>query len=79
MIKMSTQDAARALGVCARTLQHWVRTGEIAPPEVVAVGGLKAFLWSEDDVARARAFQARIHRHGWKRGANAEHGPARTE
>lgn len=67
MSKLTTSQAARALGVHRRTLQRWFRQG-LQEPELVQVGSIKHRLYSESDLERCRAFQRELQ---GKRGASA--------
>ncbi len=48
---LTTQEAARALGLTLCQLQGMLRRGVLSPPARTPAGG---FLWSESDLARAR-------------------------
>jgi predicted site-specific integrase-resolvase len=65
MVKLNTREAATELGVCVRTLHGWVAEGSIPRPEAMRVGKNTIFLFSESDLRRARAHQAKLHRKGW--------------
>jgi excisionase family DNA binding protein len=49
---VTTREAARALGVSMRALQHWARTGQIRPA-LVTPGG--SYRWRVSDVERQLA------------------------
>ena len=69
MSKLTTSQAAKALGVHRRTLQRWFREG-LQEPELVQVGSIKHRLYSEEDLERCRAFQHELQ--GRRASANAE-------
>ena len=56
MSKLTTSQAAKALGVHRRTLQRWFREG-LQEPELVQVGAIRHRLYSEADLERCRAWQ----------------------
>jgi len=50
MVKFSTHQVAKRLGLDAATLSRYIKTEKIlAPPETMA-GGIKLRLWSETDI-----------------------------
>jgi excisionase family DNA binding protein len=56
---LSTNEAAKKIGVSRQTLQSWLAAGKIEGPKPIEVGGMKARLWTVADVARARKFKPR--------------------
>jgi excisionase family DNA binding protein len=59
MGKLTTSQAARALGVHRRTLQRWFRQG-LQEPELVQVGAIRHRLYSAEDLQRCRDFQREL-------------------
>jgi predicted DNA-binding transcriptional regulator AlpA len=54
MLKLSTQQVAKKLGLTGASLSRYIKAGKItAPPETMA-GGIKLRLWSETDIERLR-------------------------
>jgi excisionase family DNA binding protein len=54
MLKLSTEQVAKKLGVSAPTLSRHIRAGKVpAPPETMA-GGIRLRLWSESDIEHLR-------------------------
>jgi predicted DNA-binding transcriptional regulator AlpA len=54
MLKLSTAQVARKVGISPPTLGRHIKTGKVpAPPETMA-GGIRLRLWSEGDVERLR-------------------------
>lgn len=72
MVKINTREAASALNVSLRTLHGWVADGSIPRPEEMRVGKNTIFFWTESDLRRAQAHQAKLHRKGWKKSANVQ-------
>jgi len=54
MTKLSTQQAAKILGIGKATLSRHIAAGKVpAPPETMA-GGMRMRLWSESDIERLK-------------------------
>jgi predicted DNA-binding transcriptional regulator AlpA len=54
MLKLSTEQVAKKLGISAPTLSRHIKAGKVpAPPETMA-GGIRLRLWSESDIKRLR-------------------------
>jgi hypothetical protein len=62
--KLSTRQAAAAAGIGLSTLNVWIATGKVKPPNPVLVGALGMRLWDEAAVARIMATKAKIYRKG---------------
>jgi excisionase family DNA binding protein len=59
--KISTGDAAKAVGITRATLQAWIASGKIEAPKAQDLGKLRVRLWSESDVARLRRAKEKIY------------------
>ena len=55
MASYSTREAAELLGVSMATINRYIVAGTIPVPRLTKVGGVTVRLWTEKDVARARA------------------------
>jgi excisionase family DNA binding protein len=55
MTGYSTREAAKLLGVSMVTINRYIVAGTIPVPPLTKVGGVTVRLWSEKDVAKARA------------------------
>ena len=54
MLKLSTFQVAKMLGISKSVLSKYILSGKItAPPETMA-GGIKLRLWSESDIEKLR-------------------------
>lgn len=54
MIKFSTEQVAKKLGISKSALSRYILTGKVvAPPETMA-GGIRLRLWSENGIKRLR-------------------------
>lgn len=50
----STREAAKKLGLQARTLSRYIQQGKIPAPQILQVGSASLHAWSEEDIERAR-------------------------
>jgi hypothetical protein len=51
----SSREAAKKLGISLMTLQRYIADGNwIKAPRLQKVGGIKARLWTDRDIGRAR-------------------------
>lgn len=66
--RYSTREAAKIIGVALITLQKHVVKETFPVPPLVKVGRVTAWLWNEDDIARARKALAGIQPGRKKRG-----------
>jgi DNA-binding transcriptional MerR regulator len=54
----TTTEAAKKIGVTRATLQAWIKTGRVQPPEIqVRSGKSPVRLWTTSDIARLRAMK----------------------
>jgi len=56
----STREAAKKLGVTILTLQRHVSAKTVPAPALQRVGGVRARLWSERDIEKARKIPSGI-------------------
>jgi hypothetical protein len=61
---LTTTEAAQRVGIDRVTLQKWIRTHRVKPPETVLRNGRSVRLWSPRDVERLREVKARTYRRG---------------
>jgi predicted DNA-binding transcriptional regulator AlpA len=57
---ITTRQAAKKLGISAKTLSHYVAVKKVFAPEIVNVGGMMVHSWSEEDVERLRKLLPKI-------------------
>ena len=55
MVQYSTREATQILGLSMATINRYIAAGTIPLPPVTRVGGVKVRLWSDKDIAKARA------------------------
>jgi hypothetical protein len=60
MIKLSTTQAARKLGIHVDTLAHYVAVGKVPAPEIVQVGKRIVHMWTEAEVEHVRKLLPKI-------------------
>jgi DNA-binding transcriptional MerR regulator len=58
----STAEVARIVGVHKVTLVRWLLAGRLKEPRRSSLGGQVLRLWSERDLARAKAFKNATYR-----------------
>jgi excisionase family DNA binding protein len=59
--KLTTAQAARALGVSKATLLRWIWRGAVPEPNIVFFGGVKYRLFSEANLEHAMRHKRRLH------------------
>ncbi len=62
--RLSTVQAAKAIGIDVTTLHRWIRRGVVRPPRAVLRNGRGVRLWSAADVKRLRKFKERTYWQG---------------
>jgi predicted site-specific integrase-resolvase len=60
MIKLSTREAAKKLGISYATLSLYVTAGKVPPPETVTVGKRIVHMWTEQEVEAVRKLLPKI-------------------
>src|SRR5215471_20189028 len=56
----STRQAAKKLGLGAKTLSHYVAVGKVPSPTILKVGSASLHAWTEEDIERVRKLLPRI-------------------
>ena len=49
-----TRYAAKEVGISLITLQRWIATGKVAPPDFRIIDGRATRVWNKEDIARLR-------------------------
>ncbi len=62
--KLSTAEAARAVGIDRMTLQRWIRAGRIKAPKPVLRNGRGVRLWLASDMEQLRRTKEQTYRRG---------------
>jgi predicted DNA-binding transcriptional regulator AlpA len=57
---ITTRQAAKKLGISAKTLSNYVAAKKVFSPKVIDVGGMVIHSWSEEDVERLRQLLPKI-------------------
>jgi len=57
---LSTRQAARKLGLGAKTLSHYLAVGKVPAPQILKVGSASLHAWTEEDIERVRKLLPKI-------------------
>lgn len=57
---LSTRQAAKMLGLGAKTLSHYIAVGKVPAPTILKVGSASLHAWSEEDIERVRQLLPKI-------------------
>lgn len=60
MVRFSTRQAAKKLGIAVSTLSRYISEGKIPAPRTVAIGDLRVHSWTERDIERVRGILPKI-------------------
>lgn len=60
MIKLSSEQVAKKLGISKSALSHYILTGKVAAPPETMAGGIRLRLWTESEIERLREALPRI-------------------
>lgn len=50
----TSTEAAEKLGISRETLYQWLRSGKIEAPSQIKLGAKTQYLWTAEDIERAR-------------------------
>ena len=62
--RLTTAEAAKAVGIARHTLQGWISSGRVKAPKPVIQKGRAVRLWSNTDVKRLAQIKASTYRKG---------------
>ena len=65
MIKYSTREAAKKLGISYGTLANYIVIGKVSAPEIVTVGRRVVHMWTDAEIEHVRQLLPKIA-HGRK-------------
>jgi predicted DNA-binding transcriptional regulator AlpA len=57
---ISTNQAAKKLGITGATLSRYITAGKIRAPQMVMAGGLKVHAWTEEEIENVRKLLPKI-------------------
>jgi predicted DNA-binding transcriptional regulator AlpA len=60
MIRFSTRQAAKKLGIAVSTLSRYISEGKVPAPKTVTIGELHVHSWTERDIERIRGILPKI-------------------
>lgn len=62
--RLTTAEAAKAVGIARHTLQRWISEGRVSAPKTILRDGRGVRLWSDSDVKRLGKIKAGTYRKG---------------
>ena len=60
----STKEVCNSVGISRATLERWLASGKLRPPQPLKVGGKLFRHWTERDIERVRKFKEKFYRKG---------------
>jgi predicted DNA-binding transcriptional regulator AlpA len=60
MIKRSTREVAKKLGISYGTLANYIVIGKVPAPEIVTVGGRVVHMWTDAEIENVRQLLPKI-------------------
>jgi len=60
MIRLSTREAAKRLGINYDTLAHYIAVGKVAAPEIAKVGKRVIHMWTDSEIEHVRQLLPKI-------------------
>jgi predicted site-specific integrase-resolvase len=60
MIRFSTRQTAKKLGIAVSTLSRYISEGKIPAPRIMTIGELQVHSWTERDIERVREILPKI-------------------
>jgi hypothetical protein len=60
MIRLSTREAAKRLGINYDTLAHYIAVDKVAAPEIAKVGRRVIHMWTEAEIEHVRQLLPKI-------------------
>jgi len=60
---LTTEEAAKKVGITRATLQAWIRAKKLTPPKPILDGARSKRLWNESALARLKKTKERVY---WK-------------
>ncbi len=60
MLRRSTREAAKKLGINYDTLAHYVAVGKVPAPEIVTVGRRVVHMWTDPEIEHVRQLLPKI-------------------
>jgi excisionase family DNA binding protein len=62
--RLTTAEAAEAVGIARHTLQRWIRERSVSAPKATLRDGRGVRLWSDTDVEKLRKYKQENYRKG---------------
>ena len=64
MISISSQEVCTLVGIHKATLERWLSSRRLRPPQPIKIGGRVFRYWTQRDVERVRKFKEKFYRKG---------------
>ena len=64
MSPLGTVEVCRLVGIHRATLERWLSSGRLHPPQPIKIGGRVFRYWTQRDVDRVRRFKVKFYRKG---------------
>jgi len=61
---LSSQQVCQLVGIHPATLERWLASGRLKPPQPIKIGGRTFRYWTQRDVERVRNFKDKFYRKG---------------
>ncbi len=69
---LSTEEVCKLVGIHPATLERWLASGRLRPPQPIKIGGRVFRYWTARDVERVRKFKEKFYRKGRGRKAKVK-------
>jgi len=64
MQPLDTNEVCRQVGIHRATLERWLSSGRLRPPQPIHIGARVFRYWTQRDVERVRKFKEKFYRKG---------------
>jgi excisionase family DNA binding protein len=69
---LSTREVCDLVRIHKATLERWLASGKLRPPQPIKIGGRVFRYWTQRDVERVRRFKEKFYRKGRGRKPKSE-------
>jgi predicted DNA-binding transcriptional regulator AlpA len=60
MVKYSTNQVAKKLGIATKSLSRYIAQGKVPAPQIIEVGGSTIHSWTEEEIEKLRLLLPKI-------------------
>jgi len=64
MAPLGTEEVCRLVGIHRATLERWLSSGRLRPPQPIKIGAKVFRFWTQRDIERVRRFKEKFYRKG---------------